>query len=466
MKISFVTSLKQDSQVIQAVVDRLLASGVDFSGFLENQIPTEFDDSMLQNQLLLIDTGTLAKLTPKTLAKLERYALTHYIYCYDYMGNDLNNRIMVNSIAEVSVNGALAMSGVTGGELPQQSIETTLAFIDRYCRKYLETDGIQFNEFTFHCLRALEITSGQNMATHLKCLFELQNDDIIPPHHDALGVWAYGVTYFQLTGERRFADSMLKILDNTMKLRPRTPEGIMAGVGRIDDPLNLRGEYPGYEPCCCCRRTVVYNEMLHFHGAVFAAAAAYSGKMAYFDEAILLMRYLRDVHTDPADGLLSHYSFQGIRRGSKWGRGIAHILWGMDLMLQFFPDMPKNYRNEILCFFNRIGESLLRYQMRSGLWHNVINVETSTPETSAAVCFAAVYGRLINCGLLPKTKYQEMVARATEAILRRCWRGGFAENCMGTGFADSEYYYMKRGHNFLFNGQLALALNEYRKMNQ
>jgi len=76
----------------------------------------------------------------------------------------------------------------------------------------------------------------------------------------------------------------------------------------------------------------------------------------------------------------------------------------------------------------------------------------------------AVYARLINQGWLPEQKYRDILQRAYKALLQMCYRGGFAENGSGTGFALNSDYYLRRPHNFRMSNQLALALVEADKL--
>ena len=59
---------------------------------------------------------------------------------------------------------------------------------------------------------------------------------------------------------------------------------------------------------------------------------------------------------------------------------------------------------------------------------------------------------------LPEAKYAAMLERGRHGILHYCYRGGWAENCAGTGGAPHPEYYLRRPFNFLFNGQLGAAL--------
>ena len=399
---------------------------------------------------------------------LRKYVRNNFILLYDCDHNP-ESRIETNHSAEILVNNMLANTGISGcpDSMPQQTPETILRFaVDNALRNLLLNQ--RFGEFTTHNLRALEamaesrFNNGHDKHYHelLRRLFKARNDDIIPSNHDSFAPWAYALRLTELTGDHSYADSMVKVLDQTLERRPKTPEGLMAGAGNIEYLLNVKNN----ESTVRCNTVV--NEMLQFHAAVFCAAAKYTGNMSYLDEIMNLLRHIRDVHTDPADNLPCHYSRHGVRGGAKWGRGVCHVLWGLDLMLRFYPDMPKSCRDELAAFAASLGEAILPLQLENGLWRNVLDVDNSPPETSCTMGFAAVYARLINIGLLPRAKYVNMVNRAINGLLKYSWRGGIAENCFGTGISESAEYYIKRPQNFVFTGQLALALIEGDKLNR
>ncbi len=455
-QVAILTSLEQDSLLLCAMVSRLIARHVNFTGFLENHVPEQFSPELLKYPILFLDRQALARLTSAESAQLQEYARSNIVKVYDYVGATAD-RGQLNAHAEILVNSALVHleRPYTMDDMPRQDADRTLDFICRKAKRYFE--GQNHNEFTLHNLRGLEslISQSDEFIAILESVFSYNRGHERFFNHDQIGGWAYAYRHYQLTGRREFADAMVKLADQVIASRPRTPEGILSGSGFTDDPLALHhGEFPGYEPHCTMRRNLVYTEILHFHGALFAACAAYSGKQSYLDEALLLMRHIRDYQLDPTDGLPFHYSIGGKPGGVKWGRAAAHALWGADLMLQFHPDMSDCYRREILEFIDHIGTGLLKTQMDSGLWHNILDVSLSTPETSCTICFAAVFGRLKD------EKYSSMVLKARNALLAMSWRGGIAENCAGTGLAADADYYIKRPHNYLFNALLALALNK------
>ena len=70
-QVAILTALPQDSLSLHAVVDRLLANQVNFTGYRENRIPTEFSPALLEARLLLLDNGSLDRLTAEQLAAVK-----------------------------------------------------------------------------------------------------------------------------------------------------------------------------------------------------------------------------------------------------------------------------------------------------------------------------------------------------------------------------------------------------------
>ena len=457
-QVAIAVSCEQDHIQILSIIDRLLEIGVNFSGFSENCVPERFTPELLNSKLLFMDRGILAQMSEKEIKLLEEYSKSHIVSCIDYGGAG-ENRTVANFNAEISVNGALSGSGVIPGDVPEQSAEKTCRFAKERAAAFLKNTDLPFSEFTLHHLRAL---SGDNevLCQYLPSLFDSQDPEKVPPHHDALGPWLYAPLCARLTGDKKYNRKFLQLLNNTMKARAWSESGIMGAAGNCADRLNLKGEFPLYEPHCVRRKETIYNEMFHFHGPVFAAAALASGDMSYLDYAMKLLRHLKTYNVDPADGLPCHFSDGTQRGGMKWSRGIAHILHGITLMFEVWHDMPVETAQELIAFADSIGDGLLRCQHESGLWHNVADEVTTPLESSATMAFISTYQALVNEGFLSESKYGEMLSRARKGFLKRCYRGGFAGNCSGTGLSIWQEYYFRRPFNFLFSGQIVSALDE------
>ena len=457
-QVAILSSLPQEHILLLAVIDRLLESGVNFTGFEENQVPDRFSPELLNSKVLFMERGALAQMSDEEKKLLEAYSVDHMVSCFDYAGS-ADNRILANFDAEITVNGALSGTGIVRGDVPEQKAETMCRFAKKRAAEYLQTPQLQFSEFTLHHLRAIA-PDHDVLQQILPKLFDEQDPELIPPHHDALGAWIYAPLCSKLTGDDKYNKKFLYILKKTMAARAWSSTGIMGGTGNTADRLNLKGEHPLYGAHCVRRIETIYNEMFHFHGPVFAAAALASGDKSYLEHAMRLMRHLRDYNVDPADGLPCHFSDGTQRGGMKWSRGIAHILHGITLMFEVWPDMPGNEAKEAIAFADSIGEGLLRTQDSSGLWHNVADEEKTPLESSATMAFISTYQALVNEGLLPEKKYGDMISRARSGFLKRCYRGGFAGNCSGTGLAINPDYYFRRPFNFLFSGQIVSALDE------
>ena len=457
-QVSIFSTLPQDHVLNLAVIDRLLEIGVNFTGFAENQIPDRFSPELLKGKVLFMERGALKTMTDEEKKLLEEYAVDHTVSCFDYTGS-VDNRILVNFDAEITVNGALSGAGIVPGDIPAQSSEVTCRFAKERAAEYLQSPNLQFSEFTLHHLRAIA-PDHEVLLKILPALFDSQDQEVVPPHHDALGAWIYAPLCSKLTGDEKYNKKFLHVLQKTMKARAWSSGGIMGATGDVADRLNLKGEFPLYSAYSVRRKETIYNEMFHFHGPIFAAAALASGDNSYLEHAMRLLRHLRTYNVDPADGLPCHFSDGTRRGGMKWSRGIAHILHGITLMFEVWPRMPREEAQELIAFADSIGEGLLRTQDSSGLWHNVADVEMTPLESSATMAFISTYQPLVNEGLLSEKKYGEMISRARKGFLKRCYRGGFAGNCAGTGLAIWDDYYFRRPFNFLFTGQIVSALDE------
>lgn len=139
---------------------------------------------------------------------------------------------------------------------------------------------------------------------------------------------------------------------------------------------------------------------------------------AYIDEAqyqfLLHARYLADRKT----GLWYHgWTFHGRHNfaGALWGRGNCWITIAIPEFLQIAPCCAPVKRMLTQILLNQI-EGLKKYQSESGMWHTLIDEESSYVEASASCGFAYGILRAVHTGLIGQ-EYEAIALRALEPVL-------------------------------------------------
>jgi rhamnogalacturonyl hydrolase YesR len=137
-----------------------------------------------------------------------------------------------------------------------------------------------------------------------------------------------------------------------------------------------------------------------------------------------------------------------------WGRGDGWFAAGMAEMLRTLPaDHPA--RPRILKGYKLMMASLLKYQDKGGMWHQLIDRDDAWPESSATAMFSFAMITGVKNGWLDAATYGPAA--------RKAWIGasGYIDQnadvtqvCEGTGKLNSEeYYYMRGRRTGDFHGQ-------------
>lgn len=113
-------------------------------------------------------------------------------------------------------------------------------------------------------------------------------------------------------------------------------------------------------------------------------------------------------------------------------------------------------------------ETLVKLQAESGLWHTLLNDETSYEESSASANFAYGIMKGVRLGLLDK-KYNECAYKAINALYGCVDENGTVDKCSyGTGMGETLEFYKEIPICPMPYGQTLsiLAFIEYIKSNE
>lgn len=162
----------------------------------------------------------------------------------------------------------------------------------------------------------------------------------------------------------------------------------------------------------------LWDDTLFMAVLFLAKCGVVFGKQEWVDEAkyqfLLHTKYL----TDRKTGLWFHgWTFNGDHNFAQafWGRGNS---WATAAIPEFLSivECEPSIRRYLIGMFQNQADALKKYQDPSGMWHTLIDDETSYLETSAT-CFVA-YGLLkgVHDGLIGEG-YREVAIKALPAIL-------------------------------------------------
>jgi len=140
-----------------------------------------------------------------------------------------------------------------------------------------------------------------------------------------------------------------------------------------------------------------------------------------------------------------------------WGRGDGWVAAGMAEMLRTLPaNHPQHAR--ILKGYKLMMESLLKYQGKDGMWHQLIDHDDAWPETSSTAMFSFAMITGVKNGWLDAATYGPAARKAWIAVAGYIDQNGDVTSvCEGTNKkADQDYYYMRNRRTGDFHGQAPL----------
>lgn len=127
-----------------------------------------------------------------------------------------------------------------------------------------------------------------------------------------------------------------------------------------------------------------------------------------------------------------------------WSRANGWAIWAMSDVLMYLPKNHPKYK-QILNQYTTFVNSLIKYQSKSGFWHNVIDRSDSPVEVSGTAIFTMAMARGIRYGWLDKKKYTPIVLKGWEAVASEIENDGTVHKiCVGTMCSEDVEYYVNR----------------------
>lgn len=185
----------------------------------------------------------------------------------------------------------------------------------------------------------------------------------------------------------------------------------------------------------CENKEQLWDDTLYMTVMFMVKYGAIFGKKEYLEESeyqfLIHIKYL----TDRKTGLWYHgWSFEREDHfaNALWARGNSWITAGIPDYLEI-ANPQGTVRKFILEAYRRQCEALLKLQDDSGLWHTLLDDETSYLESSASANFAYGFLKGIRLGILSKN-YENSANKAIKALLNCINENGVVDKCSyGTG---------------------------------
>jgi unsaturated rhamnogalacturonyl hydrolase len=173
--------------------------------------------------------------------------------------------------------------------------------------------------------------------------------------------------------------------------------------------------------------------------------AKITGQEKYREEAVKQMLNFRKYLYDPQTGLYKHgwFSTTGQRSAVAWARANGWLAWATAEVLSSLPQSHPSYPT-ILKALQQQLETLVQYQAKSGMWHQVLNNAASYEETSCTAIFTGVLARAVREGWIDQ-KYKTNALSGWKALTTKIEKDGTVHGiCRGTEIGVDEQYYFTR----------------------
>jgi unsaturated rhamnogalacturonyl hydrolase len=167
-----------------------------------------------------------------------------------------------------------------------------------------------------------------------------------------------------------------------------------------------------------------------------------TGESKYIDRAALEMTAYLDKLQQP-NGLFYHAPDAPFF----WGRGNGWVAAGMAELLR---SLPANHpqRARILEAYLKMMESLLKFQGKDGMWHQLLDHQEAWPESSCTAMFTFAMITGVKNGWLNQKKYGRAARKGWLGVIGYLDPNGDLKNvCEGTGKKNDLNYYLTRARN-------------------
>lgn len=126
-----------------------------------------------------------------------------------------------------------------------------------------------------------------------------------------------------------------------------------------------------------------------------------------------------------------------------WGRGNGWTIFSITELLEVLSPEHKEY-SDIIQIYRTLCQGYLSLQDNEGMWHQVLTMPESYPETSCTAMFVYAFSRGVRYGWFEEnTAYENAALKGWEALCKTSidQQGNLFGVCRGSGYSFSKEYY-------------------------
>lgn len=177
-----------------------------------------------------------------------------------------------------------------------------------------------------------------------------------------------------------------------------------------------------------CRISIM---ILQGYATWMARAGAITGDTGWFDEAVNQYTIHRKILWDEQTGLWHHgrgwADDPSFLSPGYWSQAQAWCLRGISEVLDCFSPSYSGYE-KMASLINETALSLLRFQDKDGMWHQLTNALDSYPETGGTALISFYLLKAVKKRWLPEQPFTEAAMKAISAVLKYLNRDGSVSN--------------------------------------
>ncbi len=243
--------------------------------------------------------------------------------------------------------------------------------------------------------------------------------------HDLDGIGTIGMNTAELIRltNGRHGRKLLSVLENALDNVPRTENGTFYRIKTF------------------------WTDDFFMSIPFLARLATLSDKTDYFAEAARQVRGFYDYLYMPDKNLFSHIYFVEEQKQNQipWGRGNGWVMFALSELLLLMPNAHPDY-SDMLSRFQTLTEGYLKMQGKDGMWHQVIDDETTYEECSGTGMFIIAMARGVKNGWLSRDILPQ-IQRAWNRMAETCLneKGDLLGVCVGSGCSMERDYYRNLG---------------------
>ena len=180
----------------------------------------------------------------------------------------------------------------------------------------------------------------------------------------------------------------------------------------------------------------------------------------YRDEGMAHYRAIERRLKDPETGLYHHKWHEGKRtftRGLYWGVGNGWALVGLMRMTRAMLDAGDSRADELTADFSALVDAMLPYQADNGLFHDVLDDDTTFYESETTEMFAYTLYKMVSWKQMDD-RYLACADRARRAVIDRVDADGILHGCSGSPTFEREGTSVEGQAHFIMMETAANAL--------